>query len=119
MIGLLVLISLVSIFITKLSSGWIGSLQGNSCHTTVCDLSDDTGYKFTNLDFSGTTGFDDLVDDSGGFTNGTDIIVGKLNVTNTIFNSGNITHPSNSTLGIFNNGSCIVIGDLKYISECS
>lgn len=35
-----------------------------------------------------------------------------------IKHTGNITNPINSTWGIFNDGDCIVIGDLSYVSEC-
>lgn len=42
----------------------------------------------------------------------------NLTITDNIVHSGNITNPNNSTWGIYNNGSCIVIGDLSYISEC-
>ena len=55
-----------------------------TCNTLACVLGDDTGYRFTALDFAGTTGFDDLTDDTGSFTNGISINVTDLNV------SGNI-----------------------------
>lgn len=35
-----------------------------------------------------------------------------------VINVTNITTSANETWGIFNNGSCIVIGDLQYVSEC-
>ena len=41
----------------------------------------------------------------------------RLNVTGNIYHSQNITS-INSSWGYFNNGSCIVIGNLKYVSEC-
>lgn len=44
-------------------------------------------------------------------------VTGTLNTTD-IEHTGNITNPINTTWGIFNNGSCIVIGDLSYVSEC-
>jgi len=55
-----------------------------TCNTLACVLGDDTGYRFSALDFAGTTGFDDLTDDTGSFTNGISINVTDLNV------SGNI-----------------------------
>lgn len=71
----------------------------------------------TQLDFYNTT-MTTYVDASGGFTNGTDITVGELNVTKNIRVAGNITHQSNHTFGIFNNGSCILIGDLALVGNC-
>jgi len=43
---------------------------------------------------------------------------GDINVTGNIYHSQNITNPLNSSWGIYNNGTCIVIGDLQYVSEC-
>ena len=56
-------------------------------------------------------------DFSQGGHNNSDINVLKTNVSQ-ITHSQNITNPINSSWGIFNNGSCIVIGDLSYVSEC-
>lgn len=38
------------------------------CDDIVCDLSDDTGYDFVDLDFTGTTGFDDNIDNDTTYT---------------------------------------------------
>lgn len=35
------------------------------CDDQVCNLTDDVAYKFTNLDFTGTTGFSDFTDNEG------------------------------------------------------
>lgn len=35
-----------------------------------------------------------------------------------VITTGNITNEVNQTWGVFNNGSCIVIGDLNRVSEC-
>lgn len=45
-------------------------------------------------------------------------INGNFNVTGNIYHDENITNPYNLSWGYFNNGTCIVIGDLKYVSEC-
>ena len=45
-------------------------------------------------------------------TDGTRTLNGNLNIT------GNVTNPANSSWGYYNNGSCIVIGNLYYVSEC-
>jgi len=51
------------------SYNWILGVTGDTfllgnktCNDLICDLSDDTGYDFTDLDFAGTTGFSDLSD---------------------------------------------------------
>ncbi len=41
----------------------------------------------------------------------------EINTTQ-IHHTQNITHPDDQTWGYFNNATCIVIGDLKYVSEC-
>lgn len=52
-----------------------------------------------------------------GYTN-----IALTNQTNTFNNNqnfnGNITNSVNASFGIYNSGNCIVIGDLKYLSEC-
>lgn len=43
----------------------LGATNGTAdttCDDSVCNLSNSLGYLFTNLDFTGTTGFDDFVD---------------------------------------------------------
>jgi hypothetical protein len=39
------------------------TIQDTTCATQTCNLADDTGYKYTSLDFTGTTGLSDGVDD--------------------------------------------------------
>ena len=61
---------------------WIGGGGDATCNTISCNLSDDKEYLYTNLDFAGTTGLSDGVDNTGSNTNGTDI-----NQTNAYFDS--------------------------------
>jgi hypothetical protein len=42
----------------------------------------------------------------------------QLVLSGNIVTSGNITSPVNASWGYFNNGTCIVIGNLYYVSEC-
>jgi len=47
-----------------------------------------------------------------------DLDVSGTATINNINLTGNITNPVDENWGYFNNGSCIVIGNLSYISEC-
>ena len=73
----------------QLYNGSWNALGGGSADTTCedasCDLSDDTGYMYTNLDFTGTTGFDDFVDNDTTYThlsNFTDDLNQSINCSN-------------------------------------
>ena len=46
------------------SVGGSGGVADTTCEDGICNLSDDTGYKYTSLDFDGTTGLSDGVDDN-------------------------------------------------------
>lgn len=47
---------------TSAISGWIAGGGDTTCQVLSCNLSDDTGYKFVQLDFDGSVGFSDLID---------------------------------------------------------
>lgn len=58
-----------------------------------------------------------------GATQSVDLGVYNITAANASINgnievTGNITNPHDSEWGVYNNGSCIVIGNLSYVSEC-
>lgn len=76
-------------------------------HEEVGDLTDNIYFDFSQKYIRGSTNLNIT-----GYVNSTNI------TTHEIQHYGNITNPMNNTWGYFNNGSCIVIGDLSYVSEC-
>jgi len=72
---------LILILISSIVLGWIGGEGDATCNTISCNLSDDEGYLFTELDFIGTTGLSDGIDNTANMVNDTDV-----NYTNAYFN---------------------------------
>ena len=63
-----------------------------------------------------STNLDGYAEYSYGWNNFTGY--GNFSTTGNIDLSGNLTNPANSTWGYYNDGDCIVIGNLSYVSEC-
>lgn len=84
----LAIVLMLCLLMIPISEGWIGGGGDATCNTITCNLTDDEGYKFTNLDFTGTTGLSDGVDNILG--TGVNINISKLNVTSTSYLIGSV-----------------------------